>query len=45
MWFGFYDNAFRLIRDIYKENARPLEKPMATYRADRVNRLNPKTPR
>jgi uncharacterized protein with NAD-binding domain and iron-sulfur cluster len=32
MWFGFYDNAFRLMRNIYKENARPLEKPMASWK-------------
>jgi len=31
MWFGFYDNAFRLMRDIYLENARPLERPLATW--------------
>jgi uncharacterized protein with NAD-binding domain and iron-sulfur cluster len=31
MWFGFYDNAFRLLRDIYTENARPLEMPLATW--------------
>lgn len=31
MWFGFYDNAFHLMRDIYKENNRPLDKPMATW--------------
>lgn len=31
MWFGFYDNAFHLMRNIYSENARPLEMPMATW--------------
>lgn len=31
MWFGFYDNAFRLMRNIYTENARPLDMPMATW--------------
>jgi uncharacterized protein with NAD-binding domain and iron-sulfur cluster len=31
MWFGFYDNAFRLMRNMYSENARPLEMPMATW--------------
>jgi uncharacterized protein with NAD-binding domain and iron-sulfur cluster len=31
MWFGFYDNAFHLLRDIYEENARPLDKPMAVW--------------
>jgi uncharacterized protein with NAD-binding domain and iron-sulfur cluster len=31
MWFGFYDNAFRLMRNMYTENARPLEMPLATW--------------
>src|SRR6476646_2024556 len=31
MWFGFYDYAFRLVRHIYKENARPLEMPLARW--------------
>jgi uncharacterized protein with NAD-binding domain and iron-sulfur cluster len=30
VWFGFYDNAFRLMRDAYKELGRPSEAPLAT---------------
>jgi uncharacterized protein with NAD-binding domain and iron-sulfur cluster len=31
VWFGFYDNAFRLMRDAYEELARPRETPLATF--------------
>ena len=30
VWFGFYDNAFRLMRDAYAELGRPPEAPLAT---------------
>ncbi|MEA2331307.1 MAG: hypothetical protein QOH58_1445 [Thermoleophilaceae bacterium] len=31
VWFGFYDNAFRLMRDAYEEAARPAGSPLATF--------------
>ncbi len=31
LWFGFYDNAFRLIQQCYEDNNRPLTKPLATW--------------
>ena len=31
VWFGFYDNAFRLMRDAYEEAARPRGTPLATF--------------
>ena len=31
VWFGFYDNAFRLMRDAYAELGRPPEAPLATF--------------
>jgi uncharacterized protein with NAD-binding domain and iron-sulfur cluster len=31
VWFGFYDNAFRLMRDAYQEAARPSGHPLATF--------------
>ncbi|HEU5399940.1 MAG TPA: FAD-dependent oxidoreductase [Terriglobales bacterium] len=31
-WLGFYENAFRMIRKCYEENARPLTDPLATWR-------------
>ncbi len=31
VWFGFYDNAFRLMRDCYEELGRPSGKPLATF--------------
>ena len=30
IWFGFYDNAFRLMRDAYQELGRPRDAPLAT---------------
>jgi uncharacterized protein with NAD-binding domain and iron-sulfur cluster len=30
VWFGFYDNAFRLMRDAYEELGRPRDAPLAT---------------
>ena len=30
-WLGFYENAFRMIRRCYEENARPLTEPLATW--------------
>ena len=30
IWFGFYDNAFRMMRDAYEELGRPADKPLAT---------------
>jgi uncharacterized protein with NAD-binding domain and iron-sulfur cluster len=30
VWFGFYDNAFRLMRDAYQELGRPRDAPLAT---------------
>jgi uncharacterized protein with NAD-binding domain and iron-sulfur cluster len=30
-WLGFYENAFRMIRECYAENARPLTDPLATW--------------
>ncbi len=31
VWFGFYDNAFRLMRDAYEEVGRPRGSPLATF--------------
>jgi uncharacterized protein with NAD-binding domain and iron-sulfur cluster len=31
IWFGFYDNAFRLMRDAYQEARRPPGSPLATF--------------
>ena len=31
IWFGFYDNAFRLMRDAYEELGRPPEAPLARF--------------
>jgi len=31
LWFGFYDNAFDMIQRVYKDNARPLTHPLATW--------------
>jgi uncharacterized protein with NAD-binding domain and iron-sulfur cluster len=31
VWFGFYDNAFRLMRDAYEEAGRPSGTPLATF--------------
>lgn len=31
VWFGFYDNAFRLMRDAYEELDRPRGAPLATF--------------
>jgi uncharacterized protein with NAD-binding domain and iron-sulfur cluster len=31
VWFGFYDNAFRLMRDAYEELGRPPGTPLATF--------------
>jgi uncharacterized protein with NAD-binding domain and iron-sulfur cluster len=31
LWFGFYDNAFRLMRDAYQELGRPANAPLATF--------------
>ena len=31
VWFGFYDNAFRLMRDAYEELGRPPDAPLATF--------------
>src|SRR5215213_5171184 len=33
VWFGFYDNAFRLMRDAYEELARPADAPLADFEA------------
>jgi uncharacterized protein with NAD-binding domain and iron-sulfur cluster len=33
VWLGFYDNAFRVIKRIYEENARPIDAPLATWRS------------
>jgi len=32
IWFGFYENAFRLMREAYAELGRPAEGPLATWR-------------
>jgi len=32
IWFGFYENAFRVMRDAYEELGRPPEAPLATWR-------------
>ena len=31
LWFGFYDNAFRLMRDAYAELGRPADAPLARF--------------
>jgi uncharacterized protein with NAD-binding domain and iron-sulfur cluster len=31
VWFGFYDNAFRVMRDAYEELGRPRGTPLATF--------------
>jgi len=31
LWFGFYDNAFNLIQQCYKDNNRPPSMPLATW--------------
>jgi uncharacterized protein with NAD-binding domain and iron-sulfur cluster len=31
IWFGFYDNAFRVMRDAYREWGRPPDTPLATF--------------
>lgn len=31
MWYGFYENAFRLIRHCYQDLARPLGEPLSTW--------------
>ncbi len=31
LWFGFYDNAFDTIQQVYKENNRPKDRPMAIW--------------
>src|SRR4029079_2727636 len=31
IWFGYYENAFRLIQDCYEELGRPLNVPLATW--------------
>jgi hypothetical protein len=31
IWFGYYENAFRLIQDCYEELGRPLNAPLATW--------------
>lgn len=31
LWFGFYDNAFRVIKDVYAQNNRPLTQPLSTW--------------
>ncbi len=31
VWLGFYDNAFRMIREVYKELNRDLDQPLATF--------------
>ena len=31
IWFGFYDNAFRLMRDAYAELGRPADAPLARF--------------
>jgi uncharacterized protein with NAD-binding domain and iron-sulfur cluster len=33
IWFGFYDNAFRMMRDCYQELARDPSLPLATFEA------------
>ena len=33
VWLGFYDNAFRMIKEVYAENARPIDAPLATWQA------------
>ena len=31
VWFGFYDNAFNMIKEVYKEANRPPGQPLATF--------------
>lgn len=31
IWFGFYDNAFGMLRRCYEENARPLDRPLSRW--------------
>jgi uncharacterized protein with NAD-binding domain and iron-sulfur cluster len=31
VWFGFYDNAFNMIKEVYKEANRPADQPLATF--------------
>ncbi len=31
LWLGYYENAFRVMRNCYAENARPLSAPLATW--------------
>jgi len=31
LWFGFYENAFSMIRDVYRELDRPSDAPLATW--------------
>ena len=31
VWFGFYDNAFNMIKEVYKEADRPAGQPLATF--------------
>ena len=31
VWFGFYDNAFNMIKEVYKEANRPPSQPLATF--------------
>ena len=31
LWFGFYDNAFNMIQQCYKDNNRPASMPLATW--------------
>jgi len=33
VWLGFYDNAFRMIKEVYAENDRPIDAPLATWQA------------
>ena len=43
VWFGFYDNAFRVMRDAYSELGRPAGSPLARLRG-RVQGLRPARP-
>ncbi len=31
LWFGFYDNAFKVIQDVYEDNNRPPGTPLSTW--------------
>src|SRR5262252_4767564 len=31
LWFGFYENAFSMMRDVYRELGRPTNAPLATW--------------